>query len=158
MNMKHDEHFDTQLARQAGFEHLSAVELARSRHRALHVQIDTIRRGKTGQQSAHGNMGTRHFYVRSRFPEPRFEIISVRIAREIGPACVFGFQSFEISADNHLRRRSHKETNFRIGRRERCLDSRPVELAMRFTTASLRNTLCRSDYVHKRSSKIPHHG
>ena len=107
----------------------------------------------------HGrNMGTRHFYVRSRFPETRFEIISARTAREIGPACLFRFQSFEISADKHLCRRSHNEKHFRIGRRERCLDSRFVELAMRFTTASLRNTLCRSGYVHKRSSKIPHHG
>ena len=68
-------------------------------------------------------MGTRLFYVRSRFPEPRFEIISVRTAREIGPACLFRFQSFEISEDNHLCQRSHKETHFIIGRRERCLDA-----------------------------------
>ena len=103
-------------------------------------------------------MGARHFYVRSRFPAPRFETISVRTAREIGPACLFRFQSFEISADNHRCLHSYKETHFRIGQRERCLDSRSVELAMRFTTASLRNTLCRSGYVHKRSTKIPHHG
>jgi len=74
---------------------------------------------------------TRHFYARSRFPAPRFEILSARTAREIGPACLFRFKSFEISADNHLCRRSHKETHFRIGRRERCLDSRSVQLAMR---------------------------
>ena len=90
--------------------------------------------------------------------EPRFEIISVRTAREIGPACLFRFQSFEISADNHLCLNSYNETHFSIGRRERCLDSRSVELAMRFTTTSLRNTLYRSGYVHKRSSKIPNHG
>jgi len=102
------------------------------------------------------NMGARHFHVRSRFPAPRFEIISVRTAREIGYVSLFRFQSFEINADNHLCRRFHKETHFRIRRRERCSDSRLVELAMRFTTASLRNTLCRSGYVHKRSSKIPH--
>jgi len=102
------------------------------------------------------NMGARHFHVRSRFPAPRFEMISVRTAREIGPACLFRFKSFEMSAENQHCLHSHKETHFRIGRRERCLDSRSVELAMRFTTASLRNTLCRSGYVHKRSSKMPH--
>jgi len=113
---------------------------------------------RQGRKRGKENMGTRHFYVRSRFPEPRFEIISVRTAREIGPACLFRFKSFEISADNHLCRHSYKESRFRIGQRERCLYARSVELALRFTTASLRNTLCRSGYVHKRSSKIPHHG
>ena len=72
--------------------------------------------------------------------------------------CGLDFLLFKISADNHLCLRSYKETHFRTGQRERCLDSRSVELAMRFTTASLRNTLCRSSYVHKRSSKILHHG
>jgi len=55
-------------------------------------------------------MGTRNFYVRSRFPELRFEITSVRTAREIGPACLFRFQSFEISADNHRCLHFYKET------------------------------------------------
>ena len=87
--------------------------------------------GKHGDTTLLGNMGTRHFYVRSRFPETRFEI-SARTAREIGPACLFRFKSFEISADKHLCRRSHNEKHFRIGRRERCLDSRSIELAMRF--------------------------
>ena len=103
-------------------------------------------------------MGTRHFDVRSRFPDPRFEILSARTAREIGPASLFRFQSFEISADNHLCRHSHKELHPKIGQRERSLDSRSVELAMRFATASVRNTLCRSGYVLKRSSKLLHHG
>ena len=49
-------------------------------------------RGKHG-----GNMGKRHFYVRSRFAIPRFEIISVRTACEIGYVSLFRFQSFEIT-------------------------------------------------------------
>ncbi len=114
-----------------------------------------------------GNRGTPHFHMwkqGSRFPELRFEIISARTTcyslatREIGSVSLFRFKSFEISEENHLCRHSHKASHFRIGRRERCLDSRSVELAMRFTTASLRNTLCRSGYVLKRSSKILHHG
>ena len=80
------------------------------------------------------NTGTRHFYVRSRFPAPRLEIFSIRTPREIGPACLFRLKSFEITADKHLCRRSHKKSHFRIGQRERCLDSRSLELAMRFTT------------------------
>ena len=124
-----------------------------SKHREPSICLATYELGKT--------CGHDHFDVRSRFPEPRFEIISVRTAREIGPACLFRFQSFEMSAGNHRCRRSYMETHFRIGRRERgldFLDSRSIELAMHFTTASLRNTLCRSGYVHRRSSKIPHHG
>jgi len=87
-----------------------------------------------------GNMGTRrtrHFYVRSRFPEPRFEILSARTAREIGYVSLFRFKSFEISAGNHRCLHSYNETHFRIGRRERCLDSRSVELAMRFFDCEL---------------------
>jgi len=86
-------------------------------------------------------MGTRHFYVRSQFPEPRFEILSVRTAREIGYVSLFRFQSFEISAGNHLCLHFYKKTYLRIGRRERCLDSRSVELAMRFRTESLGHSL-----------------
>ena len=52
VNEKRDEHSDKQLARQAGFEHFSALELDRFRRRALRVQFDTIRRGKTGEYSA----------------------------------------------------------------------------------------------------------
>jgi hypothetical protein len=72
--------------------------------------------------------------VRSRFPDPRIKIISARTAREIGPVSRFRLKSFEISADIHLCQHSQKATHFRIGRRECFLDSRSVELAMRFTT------------------------
>ena len=41
------------------------------------------------------------------FLPPRFEITSVRTAREIGYFSLFRFQSFEISAGNHRCRRSY---------------------------------------------------
>ncbi len=113
-----------------------------------------VGRKKHGRKK-HGD--TTLLYVRSRFPDPRFELISARTAREMDPASLFRFRSFAISADNHLCLHSYKATLFRIGRRERCLDSRSVELAMRFTTASFRNTLCCSSHVLKRSSKILYH-
>lgn len=40
-------------------------------------------------------------YVRSRFPEFRFDVISARNALEMEPASLFRFQSFEKSADDH---------------------------------------------------------
>ncbi len=76
-------------------------------------------------------------YVRSRFPDPRIEIESARTAREIGSVSLFRVKSFEISADNHPCWHLHHGARTRIRPRERSSDSRSVELAMRFTTASL---------------------
>ena len=102
------------------------------------------------------NMGTPHFDAQARFSES-FETMSPLAAHDIAPDSLFRLKSFEISADNYLCPHLPTATRCRILRRERCLDSGSVELAMRFKTASFRDTLCCSSYVLKRPSKILYH-
>jgi len=113
--------------------------------------------GPAGIKPAKETWGHDTFMCSVDFMPVDLRPLSTRTACEIGPISLFRFRLFEISAHNRICRHPSKKSRFRIARGERCLDSRSVELAMRLKTASLRNTLCRSGYVLKRSSKILHH-